>query len=254
MIPITVSSVFLFLAALGPGYLYVRRLETLEARYKTSAFRETVSIVIASMSFLAVTLLTFAVIRSLLPSRTPDLGALVRDTRPYLMANYPAVGLWACGLFALALLLAFVSSHPRVRQIRLWRSKAVLAIRGRSVMDARSSWSRLFTTDNETIVRAACELDDGSWVDGWVFDWNAQPEEDGDRTLTLHAPLRVRPKGLEKVSPLTGIAYSVIASSKIVRLDVTHVDHNLRPSFDAAYVSTDGSSGAEARGSAGGAP
>lgn len=236
MIPTTLTSVLLFLAALGPGFIYVRRVETLEARYKVSAFRETASIVITSLAFLAVALVAFTVLRTLFPAHTPDIGALLHAPRSYALSNYQYLATWTCGLFALALALAVLCSHPLVRRSHVWTSKAVLAIRGRPIMDARSSWSRLFSTEDGTIVRAACELDDGSWVDGWVFDWNAQPEEDGDRTLTLHAPLRVRPKGSDSVSPLAGIAYSVIANSKIVRIDVTHVEEAHRPVFDASYT------------------
>jgi hypothetical protein len=82
----------------------------------------------------------------------------------------------------------------------------------------------------------ACELDDGSWIDGWLFDWNGQPEEDGDRTITLHGPLRVRSKGQDQVSPLVGITFSVVSSSRITRLDVTHVAEELRSDFDAVYL------------------
>jgi len=236
MVPTTATSVLLFLAALGPGYVYVRRVESLEARHKSSVFRETVSIIITSLGFLASALITFAVVRIFVPTHTPDIGALVRAPQEYSLANYQYLTTWACGIFILALVLAITFSHPRVRDSRIWRSKAVVAVRGRPVMDARSSWSRLFKTDEGTIVRVSCELDDGSWIDGWLYDWNAQPEEDGDRTITLHGPLRVRPKGHDCVSPLVGVTFSVVASGKIVRLDVTHVAEELRFEFDAVYM------------------
>jgi hypothetical protein len=245
VVPTTVSSVLLFLALLGPGYLYVRRIETLEARYKTSAFRETVAIVISSLIFIGLSVAIFTVARISVPSGTPDVGALVRNPGQYVVQRYELLAAWVAGLFLLALLLAFVFSHPRLRGARVWRANVLIAARGRPVMDARSSWSRLFATDPGTIVRVACELDDGSWIDGWLFDWNAQPEEDGDRTITLHAPLRVRAKGTAKTVHLVGTSYSIVASSRIVRLDVTHIEERNREVFDAVYISSAGADAGE---------
>lgn len=127
-------------------------------------------------------------------------------------------------------------SHPAIRSHQAWNTPFIATLRGKPIMDARSSWSCLFDTDDDTIARVACELSDGSWIDGWIWDWNTQPEEDGDRTLILHAPLRVRPKGRETTTYLQGIAYSIIADGQIVRIDVTHVERQNRISFDADYT------------------
>lgn len=158
------------MATLGPGYIYVRRVETLEASHKASMFRETASIVITSLGFLAASLLLFSLVRAVAPAHTPDVGALVRTPQSYAVEHYQDLLLWTGSIFAFALLLAVICSHPVVRRAKIWHSKPILAFRGRAVMDARSSWSRLFDTEVGTTVRAACELDDGSWIDGWVYD------------------------------------------------------------------------------------
>lgn len=107
MFPATLSSVLLFLAILGPGYLYFRRVEKSEARYKSSAFRETASIVVSSVLFLALALSVFSAVRISLPAVTPDVGAIVREPNAYVTQNYQLVMAWAVATFLLSLLLAY---------------------------------------------------------------------------------------------------------------------------------------------------
>ncbi len=57
MIPSTLTGILAILVLLGPGYVYVRRIEALEALYRVSPFRETIAIVAASISCNLVALL-----------------------------------------------------------------------------------------------------------------------------------------------------------------------------------------------------
>jgi hypothetical protein len=234
VVPSTLVGVLIFLALLGPGYLYVRRVERLEALHKVSPFRESISIAAVSVLCNGAALVLFAMARILLPSVTPDVGAIVRQ-EPYFAANYQRVATAAIVVYVVAFLIAFVVSHPKVRDADIWRIERVRKLIGVPVLDSRSAWSRLFDVEKDDIVRAGCELDDGSWIDGWVLDWNAQPEEDSDRTLTLHEPIRVRAKGRDCAQLLTGVHFVVIANDRIVRLDVTLVDIQNKSQFDAEY-------------------
>jgi hypothetical protein len=235
VLPTTLSAVLIFVALLGPGYLYVRRIEVLGALYKVSPFRETVTILIVSACCNGVALALFLLVRVLFPGATLDVGAIIRGEPSYFTNNYRIVLGYSIAVYSAALIVAFGASHPAIRASKVWQARPVRALIGESVLDGRSAWTRLFDADKAEIVRAACELDDGSWVDGWVYSWNAQPEEDSDRTLTLYAPIRVRPAGEPSVVPLTGVAYSVVSSGNIVRLDITHVDVSLRDVFNQTY-------------------
>lgn len=238
MIPSSLTGVLAFLLILGPGYVFVRRIEVLEALYRVSPFRETVSIVFASLSCNLGALLLFGIVRIVFPSITPDIGALVRQGQSYWAADYGRINAYGLVVYGVALAIAFVASHPKVRGAGFWDNKLIRGIVGAPVLDSRSAWSRLFGVADDTIVRVACEFDDGSWVDGWVYDWNAQPEEDADRSIVLHAPIRARASGADATVHLVGIGYTLISQSRIVRLDVTHVEAQNRAQFNAVYTTS----------------
>jgi len=235
MIPSTLTGVLAFLLILGPGYVFVRRIELLEALYRVSPFRETISIVFASLSCNLAALLLFGIVRIAFPTVTPDIGALVRQGQSYWATEYGRVIAYGLVFYGVAFVIAFVASHPKVRGADLWSKKYIRGIVGAPVLDSRSAWSRLFEVADDTIVRVACELDDGSWVDGWVYDWNAQPEEDSDRSIVVHAPVRARASGTDATIHLVGVGYTVISQSRIVRLDVTQVDAQNRAQFNVVY-------------------
>lgn len=235
MLPTTLTAVLIFIALLGPGYLYIRRIEVLEAFYKVSPFRETVAVIVSSLCCNSVALAGFTLVRVLFPELTPDVGAMLRG-EPYFATYYALVISSAVWTYAGALLVAFLASHPLIRKSRFLQSARLQSLVGEPVLDSGSAWTRAFGTGDDTVVRAAIELSDGSWIDGWLYGWNAQPEEDADRAVTLYGPMRVRPKRSEEVAPLVGIRFSVVSASAVVRIDVTHVDSAFQDEFNRIYT------------------
>ena len=116
--PTTLTGLLLFVVLLLPGFAYAVGKERNATGQQLTPFRETAAVVAASVSFELVVLGIFAVIRTLWPSLTPDVGALIRDGRSYLRGggsqpgHYGQVALWTIGMLAVATVLAYVA-HVR---------------------------------------------------------------------------------------------------------------------------------------------
>lgn len=240
MVPSTLVGLLLFAVLLGPGYVYVRRLEQIKPAYNESVFRETVAIVAASIACNFAALAVFYIIRITLPHLTPDVGELVRGSDAYIRDEYALVGAYGFGTYVMAVMIAFLAGHPAVRTSKLarakWIRKWIRKATGQPSVVGQSAWTKLFVSEPECAKRVACRLNDGSWVDGWLLSWNPKPEEDDERTLILHAPIRFRgPKG-KFPKYLSGTQYSMISAHQITRLDLFYVDKSLVADFDDAYT------------------
>ena len=99
-VPTTLSGLLLFVVLLLPGFAYIVGRERHITGQQFSPFRETAVVVAASVSSELVVLVVFAIVRTLLPSLTPNVGALVRDRGGYLRGNgaqaghYGQVAIW----------------------------------------------------------------------------------------------------------------------------------------------------------------
>ncbi len=76
--PTTLSSLLIFVVLLLPGFAYLVGKERHGTERHTSPFRETVAIVAASITSELAVLGLFAAVRTVFPSWTPDVGALIR--------------------------------------------------------------------------------------------------------------------------------------------------------------------------------
>src|SRR5438105_1474320 len=100
--PTSLLSLALFVVLLTPGLTYVLQRELKAPTRQASTFRETTSVVIASLVFDVAVSFVFWVLRFGLSKHTPDVGKLVRDGAPYLKAHYRYVATWAGGVIVAA--------------------------------------------------------------------------------------------------------------------------------------------------------
>src|SRR6266849_4175136 len=114
--PTTLTSLALLVVLLLPGFVYFAGKERHGTERHISPFRETVTIFTASITSEIAVLIVFAIIRTVRPSVTPDVGALIRGGTAYLQDNYRQFALWGIGLLAASVLLAYVATLPRVRR------------------------------------------------------------------------------------------------------------------------------------------
>ena len=193
--PTTLTGLLLFVVLLLPGFAYLVGKERHGTERRLSPFRETVAIVAASVTSELLVLVVFAGIRALWPSRTPDVGALIRNGGSYLRSSrmhYENVAIWAICLLAAATLVAYLATVPSIRSI----SKKIT---GPYPHDSTvSAWWILFERwPRGRDVEVACMLDDGSAIRGRFGSFNTSADDSPDRDLILRKPIFYRPPGEE---------------------------------------------------------
>jgi Family of unknown function (DUF6338) len=222
--PTTLSGLFLFVVLLLPGFAYVVGRERHTSGQKFSAFRESAVVVAASVTAELLILLIFTVVRVLLPSLTPNVGALVRDSNRYLRGSgsqpghYGQVAIWAVAMLALSVALAYSASIPWVRS--KLRVGAVGEYPHESIV---SAWWKLFDTwaPEGTGVRVRCFLTDGSYVEGEVGSFSREADDITERDLILVEPISFRPPGGSDIEAYETSALCISAGS-IVTMFVTY--------------------------------
>ena len=222
--PTTFTGLLLFVVLLLPGFAYFVGKERHTTAQQLSTFRETVTIVAASVSFELIVLVLFAVIRTLFPSNTPDFGALIRDSGGYLRGHghhpghYGQVAIWAVGMLAASALLAYLATWP---QVRAAASKVKLA--GPYPHEsAVSAWWTLFDTWKQgRDITVGCALDDGSYVEGRLGSFSRVADDQADRDLILTEPMSRRAPGADNLTPYEGGAMC-ISARKIVAVFVNY--------------------------------
>jgi hypothetical protein len=223
--PTTLTSLLLFVVTLLPGFTYLVGKERHGTERRLSPFRETVSIVAASVTSELIVLVAFAVIRALGPSITPNVGALIHDPGLYLRGGdghrgqYGIVAGWGVGLLLTAVLIAYLATVPRIRRLGE-------RVTGPYPHDSTvSSWWILFERwSGQRNIEIACTLDDGSAVRGVFASFNTSADDSPDRDLILREPIYYRPPGDEAQEGLFDVSAVSFPARRIVALFVNYLE------------------------------
>jgi len=227
-VPTTLTGLLLFVVLLLPGFVYLTGKERGGTERHVSPFRETVTIVTASITSEIAVLILFAIVRSVWPSVTPDVGALIRGGSAYLGGNYRQFAIWGGGLLAFSTALAYLATIPAIR-----RGMAKLHLAGPYPhSSAVSAWWMLFERFAAgRRVHVACTLDDGSAVAGNLQSFNTSADDSPERELVLGAPIMYRPPGGQKEQEQEYLVSGAsVAAQRIVTLFVTYVEPVTPPS------------------------
>lgn len=250
IMPTTLTGLVLFVVLLLPGFAYVTGKERHTTGQRLSPFRETAAVVAASVSFELIVLVLFAVIRTLLPSHTPDVGALIRDGSGYLrghgrhVGHYGQVAIWAAGMLALAAALAYGATLPAMRKLA---NKLTGPYPHQSAV---SAWWLLFDSwQEDRDIRVGCVLDDGSYVEGNLGSFSIVADDQPDRDLILSKPIGYRPPGADELSPYESAAVC-FSAARIVAMFVSYLEEKPVISSTAAEVGVAQAATAEAESSA----
>lgn len=200
--PTTISSIFVFVAFLTPGFVYLTRTETRLPGRRYSPLRETATVLSASLVTNSIVLALFAVVRSMWPTITPDVGAVVRAPGTYLQEHYAHLALWSGLLLAAAVGIAAVLAVPPgwsreiASRIKVWPGPIVEAFianrRSRSPIRPESGWVTAFSEHQDRMVFLGLRLKDGTYLDGPLRYFSSQMEESGTRDIQLGRPVRIR--------------------------------------------------------------
>jgi Family of unknown function (DUF6338) len=255
-VPTTLTGLLLFVVLLLPGFAYVIGKERHGTGQQLSPFRETAAVAAASVSFELIVLAIFAIVRTLLPSVTPDVGELVRNGAAYLRVHYGQVALWATGLLGLSVALAYSASLPKFRKgasrIHLWRFYPLKWMGLYPHASTVSAWWTVFEDwGAERDIRVGCTLDDGSYVDGRFGSFSTEADDGPDRDLVLAEPIHYGPTGADSAFPYACSAMCVSARH-IVQMFVTYIGPVTSSSAAEAPAAPDPASSAAQESSASG--
>lgn len=213
--PTTLFGILLFLAGIGPGYVYVRIAERREPQVQRSALLEAAGLLVIGGLTTGVAALIVLVVAD--KTDQVDLEALVRRGTNY-VATDPIPVLVA------ALVTLLLSYGAAV-------SLALIVYRGKkaSIYPNRSVWWQTIGEAKDTggakdtreakatrPVFATLELKDGRVVDGYVHAYTIDMDSDR-RDISLQRPIFVRAPWQIKRTAL-GVDYLVVPDSEIVYL------------------------------------
>ncbi|MTD57549.1 DUF6338 family protein [Amycolatopsis pithecellobii] len=206
--PTTLVGLLVFLVLLVPGFAYTLRRERVASSRDVSVFRETIELAFVSVAADAVVLGLFALLRTIVPSWTPDIRQLLREPGRYGIDHLGSVTAWAAGLLAAASGLALLAASPRFRR--------------REHEAYTSGWTLLFGEHPGARIYVGCLLDDGSYVTGRLRTYSRASEDDQDRDLTLTGPISYRAPGETKSEVLPDVGAAAISARRLTLLTVTY--------------------------------
>lgn len=242
--PTTLVGLVIFVVLLLPGFAYLVGKERAGTERRASPFRETVAVVSASV----VTELTVVIASWPWWSRVLDVDKLVGSPSDYWKERPGLLASWGICLLLAATLLGHMFTWPRLRSPR-WLGRLAENARDRAVLkqildrvrdyphpSSVSGWWMLFETWKlDRALYAACVMDNGSYITGWVRSFNTSADDTTDRDLILGEPIRYRAPGHEDVADLECDAVCVSAKH-IVSLEVSYVN----PTETAQAASVEG--------------
>lgn len=200
--PTTFTSLIMFALLVMPGVAYVTRRQREMPYQDRSVFRETATVAVAGIAFNLAVLVPVLAAAAVWPHAVIDVGALIADSKDYLAVHWWRVGLWALLALSATAGLALLAAR---KPAKLHSSDS-------------SSWDRLFNEWRRGLdIRLGCELDDGSWIEGDLADYNPTTVESGDRDLILEQPVMYRPRGHAESVPY-GTQGSVCLSARHIRV------------------------------------
>lgn len=248
--PNTLTGLVLFVVLLLPGFAYLVGKERHGTGRSTSAFRETASVVVASVVSELVVLITAAVAMAV--TRTTgwpwviDMDALVHTPEEYWQQHYWLLLGWGLALLVLAAAGAYAASWPRLRKLRILRRFTGPYPHPSTV----SAWWMAFEEYKQgRDLRVGVILDNGRYFFGPLGSFNTAEDDVGDRDLVLmrtsNHPIRHRPPGREDEELDELDCGAVCISARyIVAVTVAYVDGSFTsrssyPEKDAAPVLPD---------------
>lgn len=86
-----------------------------------------------------------------------------------------------------------------------------------------TSWDLVFNmhADQPGRIRVGAQMDDGSYISGYLRHFSVDPEDTADRDLVLQAPLQLTTCAHEPLN--LSYNYCILSARRFVRLDVQHL-------------------------------
>lgn len=206
--PDTFLGLLIFVVFLAPGISFFLVKESRRPQRELSAFRETALVVLAGVVCNGLALLGLLIVREFEPRLTPDLAALLTAPGTEFKTHPLFIAGWTLGVVGLACVVGAILGLTR------WPSIGSIRF--------ESAWYKAFHYFPGHAIYCGCELEDGSWVGGYLSSFNTDVEDNADRELMLTRARYRGPKG-GKVVQLPGVGFVIVSARRLVRLDVSYL-------------------------------
>ncbi len=216
--PATFVQLLLFVIFLVPGFLhYVQRRSRVPQR-SLSPLVEAATLGTVSLVTNAITLGVFAVVRLFLGGHSPEPRRVFEEGLGYTGPRLGYSLVWFAGLVAMSCVIAFVlGARPG--------PVAWLAERFAPAIVDVSAWYHVF--DEGPVgkrVYVGCDLEDRSYVGGFLDWYSTDVEETDDRDFVLAEPITFRPPDDVEDRTIQEFSRLVISARDVRRLYVSYVD------------------------------
>lgn len=212
--PGTLFSLAILVLLLIPGMLFVIQVDNRRPTRDLSALRELIAIAAVGTLCDSIALMLFGTLRICFPKVTPDVGSLVLLGSAYVRLHFVSVVWWIAGLLTFSCGLAYLLG-------RCWPGVAGAVASGRITFT--SSWWELFHMHPGTRIYVGCELDDGSYIAGYLLRYSTEADETPDRELSLTIPISYRPQGSTETRALNGVGAVSVRASQMKFMTVSYM-------------------------------
>jgi hypothetical protein len=212
--PSTLFALAVLIILIMPGIVFAIQVDNRLPTRDLSPLREFT--LVAGMGVIcdSFILIIFGVIRAAAPESTPDVGSIERLGTPYIRLHFVSIGWWFICLFLASCTLAFI----------LGRYRPEIAGRVTSGdITFTSAWWELFHEHPGAYIHVGCQLEDGSYISGYLVRYSSEIDETPDRELALTAPITYRPAGDDKAGTLDDVGAVIISARQIKFLTVSYI-------------------------------
>lgn len=213
----------LYICLLLPGVAFVWSYEGHRSVMKRSAFRETASVVIASVASIVAVFLVHYVLGFLWEpaARTLrefflDPGKLFRDDSQLFL------GVVLLDLLAAILVGLFLGSRPAdaLRRDLQARWREVWKRESNAIDREQSGWLAAFRARPDDRIHVGVQLKSGVWLQGILYSYTKTGDEVPERALVLSGRIHYRAADGENMYPLEGFSSVVVQAAEIDHLMV----------------------------------
>lgn len=232
--PVTVFSFFVLILLLIPGVIFVIQLDSRRPYQDLSSLRELVTISAVGALCDLVTFVLFGIFHAVFPGLTPNIGAIVRNGSRYVRFHYVDDVWWTVGLLVTSCVLAYCLG-------RFWPRATGVVESGK--VKSTNAWWELFHMHPDTRIHVGCELQDGSYISGYLLRYSTEADDTSDRELSLADPVMYRFAGTSEIRQLEHVGAVSVKASEMKYMAVTYQDVQPVPDPSASVPATKRSSG-----------
>lgn len=201
----------LFIALLAPGIVFFTIYNAFKPERELSALKESAVVGLVGVLADVVTLLLLLLLRIWWRFPVPDVELLLTKPSEYVGANAALVWWFSLAYLGVACLVAVALAFGSLR------------LRAIGTISNYSAWYRLMHVPADAVVYCGCQMEDASWLGGYLYSFNTDVKETGDRELILRPPISYRAEGSDEVVELADVSAVTVSASRILFLQVSYL-------------------------------